>query len=192
MDTVSFFVRTFLWLAACILLAWSIFVDPGVLTFLVFFLVVLLAWGYSWLDNVTFGQIVRHEPEPDSTVKEVYADVYLHRAHLNTRYQTRYHKETPAALIRVLEDLLQNDTHVGLIYGDVSTGRVQRSVAGYVHRSTGARQIPLLAPRSEQGGSPIKDHCILRILDLDRDFVLYQHPSFHEFEEEHADSEASS
>ncbi len=64
-------------------------------------------------------------------------------------------------------------------------------MAGYVNRSSGALQIPLLGQRGQRGGVPIEDHCILQIVDLDRDFVPYQHPSYHEFEEEHADAGAT-
>lgn len=191
MDTVSFFVRASLWGAAVILLAWSVFAEAGVLNFSLTFLVALLAWGYGWIDKTTFGDLVGHEREPESTVEEVESDAYLNRVAL----ETHYHHDTPDAVARVLEDLRKNHTPARLYYGNVDTGLAARSVEGYVNRSSGALQIPLLGQRPQRGGSPIDDHRIVQIVDLENNEVLYMHPSYHAFNaeamEEHADVEAA-
>ena len=180
MDTVSFFIRASLWGAALILLAWSVFVEAGVLNFSLTFLVALLAWGYDRIDKAAFGDLVGHEREPESTVEEVERDAYLNRAVL----ETHYHHDTPDAVARALEDLRKNHTHARLHYGNVDTGFAERSVDGYVNRSSGALQIPLLGQHPQRGGIPIDDHRIVQIVDLENDEVLYLHPSYHVFQEE--------
>lgn len=178
MDTISFFLRASLWGAAAILLGWTIFVETGVLNFSLAMLVAALAWGYGYLDKAAFGDLVGHEKEPDSTVEEI-EEEYLDRTVLSTHYNP----DTPDAVARVLEELRKNHHRVRLHYGNPDTGFAERIVEGYVNRSSGALQIPLLGQRGQRGGIPIEDHRIVLIVDPAHDEVLYRHPLYHAFKE---------
>lgn len=91
---------------------------------------------------------------------------------------TSYHKETPKAVIDVLENSLKTRKRIVLDYGDVKTGKSwgeTNDVRGYVGRSTGTIKIPLLVSNSRShGGGGILDHCILKISESAGGKVLYQ------------------
>ena len=70
---------------------------------------------------------------------------------------TAYHFETDDKIVAVLESARINRTRIQIFYGDVITGRdwnESYDTKGYVGRSTGTIQIPILAhnSRSSSGG----------------------------------------
>ena len=177
MDTFSFLLRRAVWILAGILLVSTFFAKNGVLMFVCFLLVVFCALGYRWFDNEKFGELLSNFAV-FSTEKE--SEVYdPSRVHQSFR-ETYYHKATPKDLVRLLEDLRQQYTHVRIFYGDPVTGLEERHVDGYVNCSSGALQIPLLSRNGQQGGTPLLDHHIVQIVDIERDFILYQHPTYHQ------------
>ena len=92
---------------------------------------------------------------------------------------TCYHRETPEAVVAVLESVRQQQRVVRLYYGDIQTGQSwfeEHDVIGTIGRSIGAIKVPLLIASGELGGGAILDHCLIRI-DSPRK-VLYQHPTF--------------
>ena len=177
MDTFSFLLRRAVWILAAILLVSTFFAENGALMFVSFLLVVFCALGYRWFDNATFGELLSNfavlsqEKEP-----EVHDPSRVHQSFR----ETYYHKATPRELVRLLEDVRQKNTHVCIHYGDPVTGLVERQVNGYVNCSSGAVQIPLLSKNGRHGGVPLLDHCIIKVVDLERDFILYQHPTYHQ------------
>lgn len=96
---------------------------------------------------------------------------------------TTYHDETPAEVIRVLENARIGERRIRLCYGDVKTGRdwlEEYDVTGRVGRSTGTTKIPLILANSRSSGGPgILDHCIVRITTSTKGKVLYSHPLYH-------------
>ncbi len=183
METFSFLLRRSVWILAAILLVSTFFAENGVMMFLSFLLVVFCALGYRWFDNATFGEllssfaVLSKEKEPEVEDPS--------RVHQSFR-ETYYHKATPKELVRLLEDLRRQNTHVRVHYGDPVTGLVERHVDGHVNCSSGAVQIPLLSKHGQHGGAPLLDHCIVKIVDLERDFILYQHPTYHQLGDEEA------
>ena len=177
MDTFSFLLRRGAWVVAAILLISTFFVENNVLTFVLFVVVVFCAAGYSWLDNEAFGELLSNFA---ILSKEKETRVYdSTRTHQSFR-DTYYHKDSPRDLVRLLEDLRHKNTHVRVHYGDPVTGLEERAVEGCVNISSGAVQIPLLSPRGKLGGTPLLDHCIVQIVDIKRDYILYQHPTYHQ------------
>ncbi len=181
MELFSYLLRKGVWIVAAILFVSTFFVENGVFTFVLFLLVVFSALGYSWLDNETFGELLSNfailSKEKET---RVYDKTLQHHA-VNDTY---YHKDSPRDLVGLLEDLRRKNTHVQIHYGDPVTGLEERVVTGYVNCSSGAVQIPLLSQRGQHGGVPLLDHCIVQIIDVERDFILYQHPTYHQTEEE--------
>jgi hypothetical protein len=176
MVTVSFFLRRGAWLAAGVLLVSTFLVEQSVLMFACFLLVTLCAVGYTWFDNEQFGEpLSRFAFFHPETGRSVYEDARTH----HDVQQTYYHKDTPRELVRLLDDLRQKGTRVGIHYGDPVTGLEERSVEGYVNCSSGAVQIPLLSQHGQQGGAPLIDQCIVQVVDLKHGYVLYQHPKYH-------------
>ena len=177
MDTFSFLLRRAVWILAAILFVSTFFAEKGVLMFVSFLLVVFCALGYRWFDNAAFGEllssfaVLSREKEP-----KVYDPTRVHQSFR----ETYYHKATPKELVRLLEDTRQKKNHVCIHYGDPVTGLVERQTNGYVNCSSGAVQIPLLSKNGRPGGVPLLDHCIIKIVDLERDFILYQHPTYHQ------------
>ena len=80
---------------------------------------------------------------------------------------TSYHKETPADLIRVLEQLRKEMSHIILSYGDVKTGKVWIGItpnSGFIDRTSGPIKVPIiLRTLRSSGGVPILAHCIFTI-----------------------------
>jgi hypothetical protein len=139
-------------------------------------LLLAVAGAYSLLDNEVFGQLLHQSHMPASTVAAVEEDSYMQ---YTRRQEVHYHRTTPKKVVYALEDLRRSHAPVRIHYGDVESGLEQRSAAGFVNCSTGAVQIPLLNPTSERGGAPIIDHCIVKIVELRRHAVLYEHPAYH-------------
>jgi hypothetical protein len=94
---------------------------------------------------------------------------------------TAYHMKTPEAVIRVLENAMASRARIRVFLGDTETGRdwlEEHDVMGYVGRSTGNLQIPLLVNNSRSmGGGALLSHCIIRIT-IDKQTV-YAHPTYH-------------
>ncbi len=181
MELFSYLLRRGVWIVAAILFVSTFFVENGVFTFVLFLLVVFSAIGYSWLDNETFGELLSNFAILSSKKETRVYDKTLQHHAVNDTY---YHKDSPRDLVRLLEDLRHKNTHVQIHYGDPVTGLEERVETGYVNCSTGAVQIPLLSQRGQHGGVPLLDHCIVQIIDVERDFILYQHPTFHQDEQE--------
>ena len=95
---------------------------------------------------------------------------------------TTYHKDTPEAVIRVLENARQTGTRLRIWYGDRETGRdwlEEWDVIGYIRRSMGPVCIPILIYNTRSyGGSGLLEHCILKIAETKSKRVLYQAPNY--------------
>lgn len=95
---------------------------------------------------------------------------------------TFYHKDTPRQIVNILERVRQNNTRIRVYFGDVTTGKAwaeEYGVIGTVNRSTGTRKIPLLVHNERSlGGGAMLDNCIVKIMETQSKYVLYQHPSF--------------
>ncbi len=95
---------------------------------------------------------------------------------------TAYNTETKQEVIDVLEKVRQNKTRIIVDYGDVKTGRSWNeiyNIQGYIGRSTGQIQIPLLVFNSRSlGGGALLDDCIVKIVTSKGKKVLYQHPNY--------------
>ena len=103
---------------------------------------------------------------------------------------TAYHVETPPDVIRILENARISDdinpdpkNRVRVHYGDIKTGQCwneEWDIDGYIGRSTGNIQIPLLVHnRRSLGGPGLLDHCIIRITTTQAPRrVLYEHPNY--------------
>ena len=94
---------------------------------------------------------------------------------------TAYHSETPAAVVRILENKRQSRDRIRMFYGDQQTGKDWKEEwdnIGRIGRSTGNVKIPLLIKTARsRGGSGILDHCIVKIQS--NGTTLYSHPSYH-------------
>ena len=99
---------------------------------------------------------------------------------------TSYHKETPDAVINVLEAARKGGfKRIKLHYGDTETGRdwkEEYDVTGYVGRSGGGQiNVPILLHNTRSlGGGAILDHCIVKIKEAKGGRVLYKHPKYQE------------
>jgi hypothetical protein len=95
---------------------------------------------------------------------------------------TTYCPDTPKEVIRVLEHARLSRTRLRIRLGDTATGvdwLEEWDVEGYIGRSTGPVQIPLLVHNSRSlGGSRLLDHCIIRILRTSDWRVLYSHDRY--------------
>lgn len=96
---------------------------------------------------------------------------------------TAYHFETPYELVIQLEALQARGwgTEVRIWQGDPETGipwPEEYDVVGRIGRSTGSLKIPLLVPRGDYGGPGLLDHCIVRMVRVYDNRLLYQHPKF--------------
>ncbi len=96
---------------------------------------------------------------------------------------TTYHKDTPADVVRVLENARASGDRIRIRDGETKTGRdwlEEWGVEGRVGRSMGPDKIPiLLHNRRSMGGGAILDHCIVRIIDMKTKRVLYSHPKYY-------------
>ncbi len=96
-----------------------------------------------------------------------------------------YHEQTPKEVSEVLSHAFRSQYRIRLYFGytsgeDAGLDRLQENdVQGYVSRTTGELQVPLLRlTQRSLGGDPILDHCIVKVLKKDR--VLYKHPQYHQ------------
>lgn len=98
------------------------------------------------------------------------------------RSGTYYRKETPLEVVRILNNARASRVTLRLYYGDTKTGRdwlEEHDVVGRIGRSVGPVKVPLLVEEGEIGGSPILDHCIVKIKVVKDNKVVYQHPLYH-------------
>jgi hypothetical protein len=99
---------------------------------------------------------------------------------LNAR--TLFHPQTPVDLCRRLERAREQNARVRIVLGDAATGRAwleEHDLIGRIGRSCGPMRVPLLLEEGESGGPALLDHCIVKLIDLDRHKTLYCHGSFH-------------
>jgi hypothetical protein len=97
---------------------------------------------------------------------------------------TAYHADTVSAVVNALEFAREHDLRITLDLGDVKTGKSWgevNDISGYIGRSTGSIQIPLLlANARSHGGGAILDHCIIAIRHANKSKggYLYRHPNY--------------
>lgn len=110
--------------------------------------------------------------------KKIYFETDAHGATYQIIGGTAYHLQTPAAVIRVLENTRHNGKRIRIFYGDMETGRdwcEEYDTIGTIGRSMGKIKIPLLIKNSRSmGGGAILDHCIIKITEAAGGRVLYQ------------------
>ena len=183
MSTLSFFVRVTLWAVAGIFLFRVVFVGTSQGEIVVFVLLVIAALLHSWFDKKEFSVLIRdHAMEPVARIKKV----ILGPGESHQIYRdTYYHRDTPKAVVHLLDTLREKYTHTQIHYGNVETGREEHVVTGYLERSVGSPRVMLLIQLGEPGGVPILDHHIVRLVELDKDWVSYQHPAYHQQPEEY-------
>jgi len=95
---------------------------------------------------------------------------------------TSYKQDTPDEIVEILENARANDMRLVLDYGDIKTGKSwneRYNISGYVGRSCGAIQIPLLIYNSRaSGGASLLDNCIVKISLSKGKKVLWQHANY--------------
>ena len=83
---------------------------------------------------------------------------------------------------QVLTSCYNRKNRIRIVYGDVTTGKSyldEYEILGYVGKSTGFRQIPLLINNSLSfGGGSILTTNILKIVDTQTKQVLFQHENY--------------
>jgi uncharacterized protein (UPF0248 family) len=89
-----------------------------------------------------------------------------------------YHKDTPDAVIAILEKSRKEKLRIVLTYGDPISKKEWESCTperGHVGNSTGTIKIPLLIrTRRSLGGEGILDHRIVKIVESKGGRVLYK------------------
>ncbi|MHB8742819.1 MAG: hypothetical protein ACYC9L_06790 [Sulfuricaulis sp.] len=95
---------------------------------------------------------------------------------------TYFHQQTPKAVRRILETARETGIRLRLFLGDAITGRdwgEEHDTIGTVGRSTGPLRVPLLVADSfDAGGGAILDHCVVRVIDVQRGWDVYRHPAY--------------
>lgn len=91
---------------------------------------------------------------------------------------------TPAAVRRILSEAVgERSQRFRLHYGNSLTGLDwldEWNMEGYIGRSTGRQQVPLLVyNRRSFGGPAILTHCVVKIRAARGGAVLWQHPKYH-------------
>ena len=91
-------------------------------------------------------------------------------------------EKTTSRVATLLNNLSMSQQRIRLVYGDTNTGKdwlEECDVIGTIGRSTGTKQMPLLIRNSRStGGGSILDHCILKIVDVKSERILYQHEKY--------------
>lgn len=86
-------------------------------------------------------------------------------------------------LWHVLDRLIKSRERVRIWLGDRDTGKAWNEeyyVKGIIGRSTGDIKIPLMVNNSRSyGGTPLLDHCIVRIDSIAEHRTLWKHPKFY-------------
>lgn len=101
---------------------------------------------------------------------------------------TSYRDETPRSVVHILDQCRRHGTRIRVHYGDPSTGEdwgEANDLTGYVGRSCGPVKVPLLIYNTRsRGGPPLLDHCIVKITTSRGKRLLFQHPNYHEKEDD--------
>ena len=83
---------------------------------------------------------------------------------------------------QVLTSCYNRKNRIRIVYGDVNTGKSyldEYEILGYVGKSTGVKQIPLLINNSRSfGGGSILTGSILKIVDTQTKQVLFEHENY--------------
>lgn len=94
---------------------------------------------------------------------------------------TRYSENTPAKVIKLLEEAIRHNFRIRVFYGDTETGRdwmEENGTIGTIGRSTGEIKIPLLIKTKRSiGGGSLLDGCIVKITM--NEATMYQHEKYH-------------
>lgn len=93
--------------------------------------------------------------------------------------ETWFALDTPIEVRRVLEHYRKSGQTLRIFYGDLKTGfdwMEENDVLGKVGRSCGTFKVPLLIEKGVNGGAPILDSSIIRMMDAETGKELYRHP----------------
>jgi hypothetical protein len=103
---------------------------------------------------------------------------------------TWYHDETPVEVVRILEACRLSKTRIKFRYGHTTGPKIGQDwgdsmdQCGYVNRSGGSIQVPLVIYNKRSiGGPSILDHCIIKIQTARGGKVLYQHPNYQPYQD---------
>jgi hypothetical protein len=95
---------------------------------------------------------------------------------------TAYDVDTPDKVVNVLEMARRTKQRIRIFYGDRKTGKdwyEEADTMGYIGRSGGRIQIPLVIANARSHGGPhLLDNCIVKI-QIGK-CVQYQHPTYHQ------------
>ena len=94
---------------------------------------------------------------------------------------TFFKEGTKDEIVRIINSCIQNRRRIILDYGhdDGQSWGETFDTRGYIGRSTGVFQIPILVYNSRStGGGSILTHCIVQIKESKGGKILYQHPNY--------------
>lgn len=97
--------------------------------------------------------------------------------------KTLFDPETPAEVQAVLESCRIKKNEIRIFYGDPDTGKdwyQEYDTKGRVGRSMGPLKIALLVPKGKFSGGAILTSCIVKIVDLKTNKILYKHENYHQ------------
>jgi hypothetical protein len=95
--------------------------------------------------------------------------------------QTYFDPGTPDKVARLLERYRTNGKLLRLFLGNPQTGRdwgEESDVVGYIGRSGGTCEVPLLLPPSDCGGPAISTASVIRLMDVETSTELYRAPTY--------------
>ena len=95
-----------------------------------------------------------------------------------------FHEQTSESVCRILVRANRDQkSRIRIFYGDVKTGEAwneEYDVLGFIGKSTGSIQIPLMLKSSRsEGGPAVLDHCIVRIQCAVTKKILIENSNFH-------------
>jgi hypothetical protein len=95
-----------------------------------------------------------------------------------------FSEETPIQVMEILQAANEYNWRIRVWYGDTKTGRSwneENDIIGNVGKSNGLHKIPLLIKnKRSSGGDGILDDCIIKIVDIRTNEVLYQNVNFNQ------------
>ena len=90
--------------------------------------------------------------------------------------------KTNSKVIEAIDNVINTGIRIRFWYGDDETGCSwveENDTIGTIGRSTGDYKIPLLIKNKRSlGGGAILTHCIVKLVDISNNKVLYVHPKF--------------
>lgn len=93
-----------------------------------------------------------------------------------------FEESTPNEICSILQAANEYQCRIRIFYGDTETGNnwnEEFDTIGNVGKSTGKIKIPLLIKTKRSfGGCAILDNCILKIVDVRTNEILYQHSKY--------------